>query len=66
MIQYYLKFFENGGTARELSLVTHSPSQTASLMKEFVGREWIAKRDGKWFLTDAGERNWMRYLGVKC
>lgn len=65
-MEYYLKFFEQGGTARELRAETHSPSQTASLMKEFVQREWIAKRGGRWFLTDAGERAWMRYLGVKC
>lgn len=66
MIQYYLKFFEHGGTARVLLAETCSPSQTSSLMKEFVLHEWIAKRDGRWFLTDAGERAWLRYLGVKC
>lgn len=65
-MQYYLKFFEHGGTARVLNSVTHSRSQTASLMKEFVLREWIEKRGGRWFLTDAGERAWLRYLGVKC
>jgi len=67
LLEYYLKFFEDGTTRAAFRESTHRYgfAWANSIFWRLAKKNWIQQDGNRWFITAEGIRIYCKYLGVK-